>query len=733
VVGILSEDVGNLKIGVALDTVAFNAGIAALSKKMQIVSQDFKNASGDLDKVGDASKISALKVTELTSKIDLQKQIVKEMAAAYKESSDRLGENSKTTLDYELKLKKAEGSLQNLEKALKSATAEVKDEGQAVNKTGDETTNLDNKTDKLNSTMGKIGGGLKVAAGAVAAMGAAVAAAAIGMGKMVMSAAENADGIQQNADVYGMTAERIQELTYAGTKLDVELDTMLGAQSKLTKSMFAAQSGTKASVDAFDELKVSATDVNGNLRDSKTVMSEAFDALGKMSNETERDALSMKIFGKSAMELNPLIKAGSAELNNLTTEAHKNGAVISNESIAALDKFGDSVDAMKLSFKGLTGNLAIMVLPAFDKLRETVQEISNALGDALKSGDFTQFGKVLSDGINSAVSGLLSGMAKFTPMVTKLLSGLINILVKAIPTVLPALTDGVMQLIQAAVKILNINGPMIIKAGVDAVITLVKGMLEAYPDIMKAGISMLTTLINAISKELPTLIPLAVDTVLTLVQGLIDNLPMLIDSAVKMIMALVTGLSNSLPKIIEKAPEIITSLIVGLAGALPQLLSIGPQIIEAILKGIINSVGTLTFGSQAYDTIKQDLKNQDWGALGWDIINNIGNGMGDFGKSFGNAIKPGLGNQWLADFWNAPAFAVGTNYVPRDMTAIIHEGEAIVPKAYNPAAGGQAMPQGGDMVFNFDMGGGVVKTVRLTSEQIAVQQRTRTGFKAVVV
>ena len=33
-----------------------------------------------------------------------------------------------------------------------------------------------------------------------------------------------------------------------------------------------------------------------------------------------------------------------------------------------------------------------------------------------------------------------------------------------------------------------------------------------------------------------------------------------------------------------------------------------------------------------------------------------------------------------------PRFDVGTNYVPRDMLAQIHEGEAIVPKAYNPAA-----------------------------------------------
>lgn len=38
--------------------------------------------------------------------------------------------------------------------------------------------------------------------------------------------------------------------------------------------------------------------------------------------------------------------------------------------------------------------------------------------------------------------------------------------------------------------------------------------------------------------------------------------------------------------------------------------------------------------------------------------------------------------------YGIPAFAVGTNYVPRDMLALIHEGEAVVPKAYNPVAGG---------------------------------------------
>ena len=42
-----------------------------------------------------------------------------------------------------------------------------------------------------------------------------------------------------------------------------------------------------------------------------------------------------------------------------------------------------------------------------------------------------------------------------------------------------------------------------------------------------------------------------------------------------------------------------------------------------------------------------------------------------------------------------PAYAVGTNVVPRDMLAQIHEGEAIIPKAFNPWAGGAGFSSGG--------------------------------------
>lgn len=50
----------------------------------------------------------------------------------------------------------------------------------------------------------------------------------------------------------------------------------------------------------------------------------------------------------------------------------------------------------------------------------------------------------------------------------------------------------------------------------------------------------------------------------------------------------------------------------------------------------------------------------------------------------------------ITSFFSAygiPKFDVGTNYIPNDMVAMLHKGEAVVPAAYNPAAGGQSQNQ----------------------------------------
>ncbi len=78
-----------------------------------------------------------------------------------------------------------------------------------------------------------------------------------------------------------------------------------------------------------------------------------------------------------------------------------------------------------------------------------------------------------------------------------------------------------------------------------------------------------------------------------------------------------------------------------------------------------------------------------------------------------------------------PAFAVGTNYVPRDMTARIHEGEAIVPKAFNPWANGGGSTGGDNAEVVAELRAVTAQLVKLearlaeiekTNDQMAQQQ-----------
>jgi hypothetical protein len=77
---------------------------------------------------------------------------------------------------------------------------------------------------------------------------------------------------------------------------------------------------------------------------------------------------------------------------------------------------------------------------------------------------------------------------------------------------------------------------------------------------------------------------------------------------------------------------------------------------------------------------------------------------GDILKSVGSVMGGGYTVDTGGMGMNAPdlngtrgGMATGTNFVPRDMFALLHAGEAIVPRRYNPAAGGSG---GGGTVQN---------------------------------
>lgn len=603
----------------------FRKAINDINTNMKTLGTEMDAVSSKYDKNDKSAEALTAQNGVLNKQIDEQKQKLDQLKKGLEASADKYGENDKVTQGWQQSVNKATADLNNMERGLK-------DNNDAMNGFGKETDQATEKAKKLDGALGKLGDGLGKIGGAVgkaaiigiAAVGTAALAATAAVGAMFNKSIENADSIAKNAEVYGMTAERIQELTYVGTKLDVELTTITGAQTKLTKAMFEAKDGTGAQAEAFAQLGISITDSNGNLKNAKDVMSEAFTSLSKMTNETERDALAMKLFGKSAMELNPLIKAGGEEIAKLTDEARKSGAVLSNEAIEGLDKFGDSAEALKLSVQGIAGSFAVSLLPAMDSLLQFAQGIIPSLQNAIKTGDFFEFGLDLGYGIEKGIKSISLGVEKMLPVVIQILTSLVNAIIIAIPVILPALINAVILLLGALIEIIKTNGPLLIDAGINALVTLIDGIISALPQLVDTAVTLILTLVDGIINLLPKLIPVAINMIVVLVKGIIDALPLIIEKMPLIVETIVNTLVDNLPLLIAAAIQIIIALTIAIIENLPLIIASGKDIMAALIEGVIGATYALM---NVVPTLFQQLSNEFDGSSWWQIGSNIISGI----------------------------------------------------------------------------------------------------------
>ena len=164
----------------------------------------------------------------------------------------------------------------------------------------------------------------------------------------------------------------------------------------MIRSMDAARHGSKEQAEAFDKLGISVQNADGTLRDAQDVFGDAIDALGAISNETERDAIAMTIFGRSARDLNPLIKAGSDGLRELAQEAHDVGYVMGEEALDALGAVDDQLQRMNRSGEALKNQIAVGMAPAVENLMKKGTDLFVRLQEAAEgSGILEVFGALL--------------------------------------------------------------------------------------------------------------------------------------------------------------------------------------------------------------------------------------------------------------------------------------------------------------------------------------------------
>lgn len=361
---------GNIK-GI---TIEFRGDTTKLDKALRQVNNETKKIDRELKNVDKALKFNPTNVDLWRQKQQLLTQKVsetKDKLELLKKQQEAMDDENidKNSLEYQ----KLQREIIETESKLKHFEGELKKVGNV-------------KLKALSAQVEEVGKKLESAGRKMQGLSTAGAVVAGAVGALAVSGGKSADDLNTLSKVTGMGTAELQKYAVSADLVDVSVESLAKANQKLKKNMYSASNGSKTQAEAFKKLGISVTDSNGELRDSDEVFQEAITALGKMSNETERDALAQQIMGKSASELNPLIADQGETYKQVSDTLKKyNLDYVDQETLDKANQFNDSLDTMKaigtVAIQNVGAELAGYLAPAIETVVDWFGRFAEWLGN----------------------------------------------------------------------------------------------------------------------------------------------------------------------------------------------------------------------------------------------------------------------------------------------------------------------------------------------------------------
>ena len=476
----------NIKFGVAGES-EFKTAVGAVNSQIKNLQAEMKAAVAGMETGADAEKAQGQQLDILSRQTDAYKQKLDILGKQYDSANKKLDELGKALEDAKREFGENSKEAAAAENAYNRQAKAVNDLGTKINQTSADMKNAEKATNDLKNGTKDAGdaaeeagrksrlfGQILSAEVVSSAIISGVKALAKGLKEVALGAASYADEVLTTASVSGIATDTLQEYMYMADLVDVEVGTITGSLTRLTKNMQTASKGTGEASDAFKALGIEIKGEDGQLRDANAVFNEALDRLGDMENETQRDAYAMSIFGKSARELNPLIEAGSDKIAEFAQEAHNAGYVMSSELLAANGATQDSLDRLSASFEAMKNQIGTGLAPAVTSITEGLRTLIGTLGDG---GSFVD-----------TFTGMLTG------------------LVESISEKLPDFAEGGMKIVSELAGSLGENAPEIIAAMVRLITSAVTTMITSIPDFISGGIQLVGGIIQGVIESIPDVV-----------------------------------------------------------------------------------------------------------------------------------------------------------------------------------------------------------------------------------
>ena len=250
---------------------------------------------------------------------------------------------------------------------------------------------LQNLGDEANKAHGAFGRIKEVAAGVGLEQGVqALASKVMDFGKESINAFQNVGKEVRLLQRYtGDSAEEMSKLRFAAEESGVSAETLAMALGKMSKA-----AATAAGEKKFAALGIEVKDANGHFRSSSAIFDDVVAKLGNMKNGVEKTSTILALFGRSGMELAPLLNQGAAGIAKFKEEAQKFGLVLGQDNLDAVKKNIMAQRELHAAVEGMQVQLGKYLYPAITAVTKGFSEIVPVIAQYLKPV-FEEIGKII--------------------------------------------------------------------------------------------------------------------------------------------------------------------------------------------------------------------------------------------------------------------------------------------------------------------------------------------------
>ena len=556
-------------------------------------------------------------------------------------------------------------------------------EGEVLVKFVGDTSNVDSKTKGLTSSFGKLTS--SIALGNLAAKG---------ISKSFELVSQNMDRAIQRIDTMDNFPKVMQNFGVSSDEAAESIKRIDQTVQGLPTSLDQAVAGVQDLFMVTKDLKESEKLFKAINNSAMIFANGSTDAVDRFIYGFKQALSAGKVSAQDFNQMNeaiPGLMSKVAEAMGITFKELKDG--LSDGSIS-IDQFNEALNILDTQGVGAMESLEKSAHTATGGIKTSIANMKTALARGVAN---------IIKSINSALEpfgGLTGVISKLGKVGEKVFSGLGQI----IPVIIPPLLEIIQTIAPALQSLLSQIMPV---------------LSNIFQTIMPIAIQILNTLIPPLLQIIQMILPpltQIINSLLPLLKPIADLLNPIIKILMSIITPLVQIISSILPPFIDLLSTILQVILPPLTAAIDIFASVLSTKIQAAF-GIVQPIFDLI--GNKFNMIKNIISNLidfiknvftgNWRAAWQNVVNifkNIMSGIGNILKTPINVIIAGLNTfikglnhiripKWVPGVGGKginipliPKLATGTNYVPNDMIAMIHEGEAVVPKKFNPYANG---------------------------------------------